>query len=749
MTQTSNGLEIWAGVECTINRVADQFFDQCQKSGHDQRLSDLDALADLGIKKIRYPVLWEKHARLSTDTPDFSWAAPRLERLRQLNVTPIAGLVHHGSGPCDTSLLDPTFAERLAKYAGAVAERFPWLEYFTPVNEPLTTARFAGLYGHWYPHGKDDATFARCLLTELKATVLAVQAIRQIIPHAKLVQTEDLAKIFSTPPVAHQAEYENERRWVSFDLLLGNLTPASRLYQHFRHLGIPVADLDWFRKHPCPPDILGVNYYVTSERFLDHRVEAYPSHAHAGNGRDRYADVAACHVRGQGSAGLTRLLLELHNRFHLPAAVTEVHLGCTREEQLRWLAEIWSAADMARRAGVDVRALTAWCAFGAYNWNSLVTRDENYYEPGLFDLRAPAPRPTAVAHLVRRLAAGEEPDHPVLDSPGWWRRPHRFLFAATHSDASEPLEAFPAAYHSHRSERPLLITGAGGRLASAIAHACEARGLRAFALSRAMLDLTDRSAVEEAVRRHRPWAVINAAGSAYHAAVDRAVTAAGRVDAVAPAHLARACAAAGSKLLFFSSDQVFSPSTVPHTENSRPHPVTPFGHMQASAEREAFELLPSALLVRTGPLFGFWRQGDFLTAILRALADRRQVHVPGDILVSPSFVWDVVNAALDLLVDDEQGPWHLASPDPLACAAFARVAAEHAGLDPSLVRPLPTTALAQRAHRLRFSPLASVRHSLLPPVADSLARAFEDLRRNHSHDVPCQDRGDPGSSRVA
>jgi dTDP-4-dehydrorhamnose reductase len=125
------------------------------------------------------------------------------------------------------------------------------------------------------------------------------------------------------------------------------------------------------------------------------------------------------------------------------------------------------------------------------------------------------------------------------------------------------------------------------------------------------------------------------------------------------------------------------------------------------------------------------------------------VHVPGDILVSPSFVWDVVNAALDLLVDDEQGPWHLASPDPLACAAFARVAAEHAGLDPSLVRPLPTTALAQRAHRLRFSPLASVRHSLLPPVADSLARAFEDLRRNHSHDVPCQDRGDPGSSRVA
>ena len=77
---------------------------------------------------------------------------------------PIVGLVHHGSGPAYTSLLDSGFPEKLARYAGAVARRYPWLTDFTPVNEPLTTARFSGLYGHWYPHGRCDRDYVRALL---------------------------------------------------------------------------------------------------------------------------------------------------------------------------------------------------------------------------------------------------------------------------------------------------------------------------------------------------------------------------------------------------------------------------------------------------------------------------------------------------------------------------------------------------------------------------------------------------------
>jgi dTDP-4-dehydrorhamnose reductase len=57
----NNRPEIWGGIECTINRVNNRFFDQLKYSQHYSRETDIELLADLGIKKIRYPVLWEKH----------------------------------------------------------------------------------------------------------------------------------------------------------------------------------------------------------------------------------------------------------------------------------------------------------------------------------------------------------------------------------------------------------------------------------------------------------------------------------------------------------------------------------------------------------------------------------------------------------------------------------------------------------------------------------------------------------------
>ena len=57
------------------------------------------------------------------------------------------------------------------------------------------------------------------------------------------------------------------------------------------------------------------------------------------------------------------------------------------------------------------------------------------YEPGAFDIRDDPPRPTAVAELLRELAAGREPSHPAVGTPGWWRRPERLLFPVTRSPA--------------------------------------------------------------------------------------------------------------------------------------------------------------------------------------------------------------------------------------------------------------------------------------------------------------------------
>jgi len=414
---------VWAGVECTVNRVGDRYSDQLTRTGHDRRLDDLDRLASLGVRAVRYPVLWERHP----PPIDWTWADERLGRLRNSGIRPILGLVHHGSGPLHTSLADPGFASELAAFAGRVAERFPWIDAYTPVNEPLTTARFSGLYGHWYPHGTSDRLFVRCLLHQCKAVALCMEAIRRVRPDAALVQTEDMGRTHAPPRLAYQARFENERRWLSWDLLCGRVDRHHPMRPYLRDAGATGAELGWFLERACPPDVLGVNHYVTSERYLDDRLHLYPPALHGGNGRYRYADVEAVRVLPQGADGPESILRQAWKRYRLPLAITEAHLGCTPDEQVRWLWHMWEAADAARAGGADVRAVTAWAAFGAFDWDSLVTRETGTYEPGLFDIRTDPPSPTRVAELVRALASGCPSDDPALDSPGWWHRPERLL----------------------------------------------------------------------------------------------------------------------------------------------------------------------------------------------------------------------------------------------------------------------------------------------------------------------------------
>ncbi|HEX8539289.1 MAG TPA: family 1 glycosylhydrolase, partial [Cystobacter sp.] len=190
--------EVWGGMEGTVNRVGDRYFDQMRRSGHWERIEDLDLIAALGIKALRYPVLWEHIAPKGPHRADWTWPDARLPRLRELGIRPIVGLVHHGSGPRHTSLVDPAFPLELAQYARSVAERYPWVEDYTPVNEPLTTGRFSGLYGHWYPHGKDYPTFARTMMVQCRAVVEAMRAIREVNPWARLIQTEDMGRTYST-----------------------------------------------------------------------------------------------------------------------------------------------------------------------------------------------------------------------------------------------------------------------------------------------------------------------------------------------------------------------------------------------------------------------------------------------------------------------------------------------------------------------------------------------------------------------
>ena len=723
-------LELWAGVECTVNRVGDRYFDQVARGGHAERADDIDRLAALGARAVRYPVLWEHVAPEGLARADWRWADERLARLRDLGVRPIVGLLHHGSGPRDTSLVDPAFPARLARFARAVAERYPWVEDFTPVNEPLTTARFSGLYGLWYPHARDDRSFVVALLNQLRATRLAMEAIREVTPGARLVQTEDLGACHATPKLAYQAEFENARRWLTFDLLCGRTELHPRVLALLRQAGAGEEALAEFARHPCPPDVVGINHYLTSERFLDERLDRYPAHTHGGNGRHRYADVEAVRVLAEGPLGPEALLREVCERYALPVAVTEAHLGCTREQQMRWLGEVWGAARRLRDEGHDIRAVTLWSAFGAYDWASLLTRDEGHYEPGAFDVRSPEPRPTALARMARSLAECGHHDHPALDGGGWWRSPNRLAYPAVHRGSGlARRDAATNGATAARPARPLLITGATGTLGRALARACVERGLEHRLLNRAELDIANPASIDAALARHRPWAIVNAAGYVRVDDAERDRARCWRDNAEGPTLLAEACAARRIELATFSSDLVFDgTATRPYVESDRVAPLGAYGESKAAAERRVLETLPTAMVVRTSAFFGPWDEYNFVAQALRAIGSGQSFAAADDAAVSPTYVPDLVNATLDLLIDGADGLWHLANEGVVTWAELARMAAACAGLDANLVDGRPTSAFALAAARPRFSALASERAAMMPPIENAICQYLAALR---------------------
>ncbi|MFO0588405.1 MAG: family 1 glycosylhydrolase [Polyangiaceae bacterium] len=729
-------LPLWGGIECTVNRVGDAHFDQVVKTGHEGRAEDVARLADLGITALRYPVLWERAARGPTPRDlDFSWADARLALLRERGVRPIVGLVHHGSGPLHTSLVDPELPQKLAEYARAVAERYPWIEDFTPINEPLTTARFSGLYGHWYPHGRSARSFVRALLGQCHATARAMEAIREVTPGARLVQTEDFGRTYSTPSLAYQARHENLRRLLSIDLLCGRVDRRHPLFGYLLSQGAHERELHALVERPCPPDILGVNYYVTSDRFLDERLERYPAWSHGGNGRHAYADVEAVRVRGEGLTGHLAVLLELHERYRLPLAITEAHLGGAREDQLRWFLEAFRGAKEARERGADVRAVTAWSLLGAFDWDSLVILDRGHYEPGAFDVRCDPPRPTAVARMVQSLAREGQFKHPVTAaSLGWWRRPVRLLypavsapvrdFVSARDDADRPqIEAVPAHRSSEDGARPILVAGAGGRVGRAFARICAHRGLSCKLVCRREMDIADRAAVEQALIRYQPWAVVNAAGYARIDEAERDPMKCARENVRGASALAAACADIDVPLVTFSSDLVFGGhQRTPYVEDDDVAPLGVYGQSKAEAEREVMRLHPRSLIVRTAALFCPWEENGDTTGLLKALLEGRPVRAAEDSVVSPTYLPDLVHATLDLLVDAEQGLFHLANRGAVSYFELARRIASLSGIDPKVVVPCPGRALGMVAPRPAYSVLGSRRGVLLPPLEESLSR---------------------------
>lgn len=260
-------------------------------------------------------------------------------------------------------------------------------------------------------------------------------------------------------------------------------------------------------------------------------------------------------------------------------------------------------------------------------------------------------------------------------------------------------------------------------MAQAFSRICTARGIAHHLLDRTRCDIANREAIREIFHRLRPWAVINAAG---YNGIDRAGLDRNRCyrsNTLGPATLATECARRGVRLVTFSSDLVFNgTSSRSYVESDGPDPLSYYGFTKAEAERLVSNELPSALIVRTGSIFGPWDNTNFLTVALQSLAEGDKVLGAADSVSSPTYLPDLVNATLDLLIDGEQGIWHLANDGAVSEADFVALAAPLCGLSNANLYWYSLCDLAQRAPRPRFSVLGSERGWIMPKLEDALLR---------------------------
>ncbi|MDB5889400.1 MAG: putative b-glycosidase, Glycoside Hydrolase Family 1 [Polaromonas sp.] len=684
-------LELWGGHECTVNRVGDNWFDQTLRSGHEHRLSDLELIAGLGVKSLRYPALWERISPHEPGSRDFAWTDERLGEMKRLRLNPILTLCHHGSGPHYTGLLDDSFAPGLAVHAAAVAQRYPWVRDWTPVNEPLTTARFSTLYGFWYPHTTDERIFWLSLLNEIDATRLSMRAIRAVNPAAQLIQTDDLGYCHASEPLRWEADFQNRRRWMGWDLLCGMVVPGHALWDRLVDYGFEDR-LRLIADDPCPPSVIGINHYLSSERLLDHRIDNHPDRSIADRKPGDSAglalvDVDAIRHLRSGVIGLSALLQQAWERYRIPVAVTECHNGATREEQVRWFVEVWNGARELRQKGVDIRAVTAWSLFGSYDWNRMVTRSAGHYECGVFDVRSGEPRPTLMASVLTDLAHGRKPSAPFLAVSGWWRRESRML------DEPAAIERqFQLTPQTRAGQpAPLLIVSDDGLLSHLAIRACEIRALH--------YQVVDKNDADAALAASAPWGLLDARDLENLCLPVRRVggTAPWRPIIKAPT-LARTCADLGIPCAVFTT--AFSPV------------------------RAGDDALPTLLTARTGGVYTPWNASSRAVRLLDALDAGRVVEADADLVWDMVYGPDLVDGVLDLLLDGVRGAVTFVPSERWSELEFARQLAWVADRDAGLVRASSSSGAGGPG-----SAEAPAAMSYLPPAETTMERFVRESRR--------------------
>ncbi|HEV2748115.1 MAG TPA: family 1 glycosylhydrolase, partial [Allosphingosinicella sp.] len=285
------------------------------------------------------------------------------------DIIPIVDLCHFGLPDWLGNFQNPDFAPQFANYAAAFAERFPWVQLYTPVNEMFICATFSAKYGWWNEQLKTDRGFVTALKHIVKANILAMMEILKRRPDAIFIQSESSEYFHADSPAAiGPAEIMNSKRFLSLDLNYGRRVD-SEMYEYLLDNGMTKDEYDFFLhnrlKQHC---ILGNDYYMTNE----HRV--HPNGLTESSGE---------------VFGYSEITRQYYNRYRLPVMHTETNLkeGPTGQEAVQWLWKEWANVLRLRNVGIPTVGFTWYSLIDQVDWDTALREQNGNVNPlGLYDL---------------------------------------------------------------------------------------------------------------------------------------------------------------------------------------------------------------------------------------------------------------------------------------------------------------------------------------------------------------------------
>ncbi len=257
----------------------------------------------------------------------------------------------------------------------------------------------------------------------------------------------------------------------------------------------------------------------------------------------------------------------------------------------------------------------------------------------------------------------------------------------------------------------ILVVGGSGLVGSHLRRELRALGeVRATFLTSPRagldpLDIRDAPAVREYVMARRPDAILCAAADTHVDGCERDPTGTRLVNVAGFRNVVDAARATGARVVYFSSDYVFDGESGPYSENDAVAPINQYGRQKVEAEAIAREA-PSHLICRVSGVFGWEpRRKNFVCQVIDRLRNGSGVTAAYDQVLCPTYAAEIAAAIRELLVRGVEGTVHVAGPEPLTRADFARRVAHAFGLDETRISGVPTSDLETIAPRPRNSAL--------------------------------------------